>query len=368
MSKMSKRLAIFLPSFAEGGAERSMLRLAGGLLEQGHTVDLVLARAEGPNITAMPQGVRMLDLKAPRVLASLPALVRYLRRERPDALLSTLDYANVVALWARRLARYPAKLAVNEQNTISVSSKHSAQRRQQWVPRLVKHFYPWANYIIGNSQGVAEDLRHVTGLPADRIQLIYNPVVTPELAEKAKADLQHPWFEPGQPPVLLAIGRLTVQKDFPTLIQAFAQVRQTRSARLLILGEGADRPALEALIKQLGLEQDISLYGYVDNPYPFMKRAALFILSSRWEGLPTVLIEALFCGVPIIATDCPSGPREILANGKFGALAPMQQPAALAEIIKKALAGQIPRPTKASWQPYELETVVNQYVDILVEQ
>jgi glycosyltransferase involved in cell wall biosynthesis len=306
------------------------------------------------------------DLKADRVLLSLPALVRYLRRERPDVMLSTLDYANIIALWARRLAGVPEKVVVNEQNTISLTSQHSVQRRQRLVPRLVKHFYPWANHIIGNSQGVADDLSKVIGLPSRHIQVVYNPVVTPELQARAKALPNHPWFGPGQPPVLLAVGRLTMQKDFPTLIQAFAQVRQRQPARLLILGEGPDRPALEAMVKNLNLEQDVSLLGFVENPYAYMARASLFILSSRWEGLPTVLIEALSCGIPVIATDCPSGPREILADGQYGALVPVQDAPALAETIGLALKGETPRPSRESWQPYELETVLDRYIQVLM--
>ena len=368
--EMQKRLAIFLPSLAGGGAEKSMLKLAAGIAQRGYPVDLILARAEGPyktHLAGLPELVRVVDLKAGRVLLSLPALARYLWRIQPDALLSTLDYANLVALWARCLARAPRKLAVNEQNTISLTSQHSAQLRQRIVPRLVKHFYPWADHIIGNSRGVADDLAQITGLPHSEIQLIYNPVVTPELAEKVKASPNHPWLEIGQPPMLLAVGRLTAQKDFPTLIRAFAQVRRSQPVRLLILGEGPDRSSLEALIKELGTEEDVCLPGFVENPYAYMSRASVFVLSSRWEGLPTVLIEALYCGVPVISTDCPSGPREILADGKYGALVPLQNPTALAEMIKMALAGQIPRPTRDSWRSYELETIVDQYIHILIE-
>lgn len=367
---MQKRLAIFLPSLAGGGAEKSMLRLATGIAQRGYPVDLVLALAEGPYKTylaSLPQLVRVVNLKASRVFFSLPALTRYLWRTHPYALLSTLDYANIVALWARYLARVPRKVAVNEQNTISLTSRHSPQLRQRIVPRLVRRFYPWADYIIGNSNGVADDLLKITELPGREIQIIYNPVVTPELAEKVKASLDHPWFEGEQPSVLLAVGRLTAQKDFPTLIQAFAQVKRSQPVRLIILGEGPDRSILEELIKDLGIEDDVQLPGFVENPYAYMSRASLFILSSRWEGLPTVLIEALYCGVPVISTDCPSGPREILADGKYGALVPLQNPTALAEVIKMALAGQTPRPTRESWQSYELETIVNQYIDVLMK-
>jgi glycosyltransferase involved in cell wall biosynthesis len=236
------------------------------------------------------------------------------------------------------------------------------------LPRLAKYFYPLAGYIIGNSQGVAEDLRQVTGLPSNRIRLIYNPVVTPELGEMKDARLEHAWFDPGQPPVILAVGRLKPQKDFSTLIRAFAEVRKKRPCRLLILGEGPERSALEALIQELGLEQDVELPGFLENPCAYMSRASLFVLSSRWEGLPTVLIEALYCGVPIISTDCPSGPREILAGGQYGALVPVQDVSALADAIEGGLSGRIPRPSRESWQPYELETIVDQYVRLLIGQ
>lgn len=360
------KLAIFLPSLSGGGAERSMLNLAHGVAERGYPVDLVLAQAKGPYMSLVHKHVRIVDLKASRVLASLPALARYLRTEQPKALISALNYANVVAVWARKLAGVPTKVLVNEQNTVSKSAFNSARRRQRLVPYFMKYFYPWADHIIGNSQGVAEDLSEVTGLPRQRIDILYNPVVTPEVQEKVHAALHHPWFEPGQPPVVLAVGRLTKQKDFPTLIRAFAQVVTNRPARLMILGEGVDRPMLEGLVKELGMENHVSLPGFVENPYAYMKRAALYVLSSRWEGLPTVLIEALYCGRPIIATDCPSGPREILAGGQHGVLVPVGDVAALSRAIEAGLAGETPHPTKESWHPYSLEAVANQYIGLLL--
>jgi glycosyltransferase involved in cell wall biosynthesis len=360
------KLAIFLPSLSGGGAERSMLNLAHGVAERGYPVDLVLAQAKGPYLSGVQKSVRIVDLKASRVMASLPALVRYLRDEQPEALVSALNYANVVALWARRLAGVPKRVLVNDQNTVSSSAFNSAKRRQRLVPYLMKRFYPWADYIIGNSQGVAEDLSEVLGLPRQRVKILYNPVVTPEVQQKAEASLEHPWFQLDQPPVILAVGRLTKQKDFPTLIRAFAQVLPTRSARLMILGEGVDRPMLEALVKELGLQDHVSLPGFVNNPYAYMRRAALYVLSSRWEGLPTVLIEALYCGVPIVATDCPSGSREILADGQHGVLVPVGDVTALSQAIGAGLAGKTPRPTEQSWHPYSMEAVVDQYVGLLL--
>jgi glycosyltransferase involved in cell wall biosynthesis len=363
--KANTRFAIFLPSLAGGGAERSMLNLAHGLADSGYAVDLVLAQAKGPYMGNVHQAIRLVDLRASRVFASMPALVGYLRREQPKALISALNHANLVAIWSRWLANIPSRVLVNEQNTISRASINAARRRQRIVPYLAKRFYPWADFVVGNSQGVVDDLSQVTGLPYERINMLYNPVITPEVREKARARLQHPWFEAGQPPVVLAVGRLTKQKDFPLLIRAFAQVCQRRRARLIILGEGTDRPALEAQVSELGLEDEIALPGFVENPYAYMSRASLYVLSSQWEGLPTVLIEALYCGAPVVATDCPSGPREILANGRYGALVPMGDVSALAQAIEAGLAGKTPRPTAESWQPYALETVVDQYIRLL---
>ncbi len=367
MNNLQKRLAIFLPSFAGGGAEKSMLTLAQGLAGRGHAVDLVVARAEGPYKGAVDQRVRVVDLKVSRVLLSVPRLVRYLRAARPSALLSTLDYANVVALWAHRLARVPTRVIVLEQNTISISSQQSPQWRQRIMPRLLRRFYPWADHIVGNSRGVVDDLMHIMGLPRARIHLIHNPVVTAALREMSKVGPPHPWLAAGQPPFVLAVGRLTPQKDFATLIRAFADVRRSRPVRLMILGEGAHRLELETLVNRLNLESDISLPGFVENPYAYMAHAAAFVLSSRWEGLPTVLIEALSCGTRVIATDCPSGPREILADGEYGPLVPVQNVPALAATITAALNGKTPPPPADSWQPYELDRVVDQYTRILFD-
>lgn len=343
-----------------------MLNLAHGIAGCGYAVDLVLAQATGPYLREVGPAIRLVDLKAARVLTSLPGLMRYLRREQPVALISALNYANVVALWARRLVGTPQRVLVNEQNTLSRSARNSARHRQRLVPHLVKRFYPWADYVVGNSHGVVDDLSQVTGLPRTRIQMLYNPIITPEVRAKVRAPLDHPWFAAGQPPVLLAVGRLTKQKDFPTLIRAFAEVHQKRPARLLILGEGTDRPALESLVRELGLDDVVALPGFVDNPYAYMSRAGLYVLSSGWEGLPTVLVEALYCGPPVVATDCPSGPREILADGRYGRLVPVGDVAALAYAIEAGLAGQTPRPAPESWHPYSLEAIAEQYIDLLL--
>lgn len=367
MANPARRIAIFMPDLFGAGGQRSMLNLAQGLAESGCAVDLVLARATGSFLTEVPKTVRVEDLKASRVLTCLPALVRYLRREQPEAMLSVFGYVNIIAIWARRLAGVRTRLFVNEQNTVSLEARNASRWRGRLTPRLIRRFYPGANGIVVVSQGVRDDLAQLTKIPRERITVIYNPsVVRAEVLEKARAPLEHPWFEPGQPPVLLAVGRLEPQKDYPTLLQAFAQVRRRRPARLLILGEGKERPMLEALRKELGLEQDASLPGFVMNPFAYMARASVFVLSSRWEGLPTVLIEALCCGTRVVSTDCPSGPREILRDGEYGPLVPVGDAGALAKAIETTLAGQTPGPPPESWRPYDLETVVSQYRNLLL--
>jgi glycosyltransferase involved in cell wall biosynthesis len=360
------RVAIFTADMGGGGAERAMLKLAGGVAGRGYPVDLVLSRAGGDYLPEVPETVRVVDLDAGRVLTSLPGLVRYLRRERPSVMLTSLNHVNIVGLWARRLSGVRTRLVVNEQNTLSQDAPNSARRRHRLLPRFVRRFYPWADGIVAVSKGAADDLARTARLPAGSVRVVHNPIVTPELREMAAAPLDHPWFEPGEPPVALAVGRLAPQKDFGTLLRAFARVLERRPARLLILGEGPERQGLEALVAELGLEGSVDLAGRVLNPYPYMRRAGVFVLSSRWEGLPSVLIEALYCGVPIVATDCPSGPVEILEGGEHGRLVPVGDPEALAEGIAAALDGHVPRPAPASWEPYEQETVVERYLDVLV--
>jgi glycosyltransferase involved in cell wall biosynthesis len=310
MPAENRRFAIFAPNMAGGGAERAALMLAAGLADRGYEADLVLATADGPRMADIPDTVNVVDLRAGRVLRSLPALVRYLRRVRPYAMASVLDHANIVALWARRLARYPTRLVVVEQNHLSAAAGHGKSFRDRIMPRIANIFYPWADHVAGVSEGVVADLKAlVPRVPNTKFKVIYNPVVTAEMIEKGNEPIDHPWFELGIP-VFVAAGRLRPQKDFPILIEAFHRVRQSRDARLIILGEGPDRGDLEALVARLDLGDSVALHGFTDNPYAFFSRAAAFVLSSRWEGLPTVLIEALSCGAPIIATDCPSGPRD----------------------------------------------------------
>jgi glycosyltransferase involved in cell wall biosynthesis len=365
-TKAKQRVAIFTANMDGGGAERAMLKLAGGIAGHGYDVDLVLSRAEGHYLQEVPDSVRIVDLHARRLLSSIPGLVRYLRRERPNAMLTSMNYVNIVGIWARTLARVDTRLIVNEQNALSLEAAHSPRRRHRLMPRLIKRFYPWADGVTSVARGTADDLVSTAGVSPNLIEVVHNPIVTTELRALVAEPLAHPWFGPGQVPVVLGVGRLAPQKDFGTLIRAFARVIARRPCRLMILGDGPERASLEALVAERGLTGSVDLPGWISNPYPYMAHAGVFVLSSRWEGLPSVLIEALFCGVPVVATDCLSGPREILEGGRYGALIPVGDEEALAAAIEAALAGELAPPPAESWEPYEQETVVRRYLEVLV--
>lgn len=357
-------ITLFLPSLHGGGAERVMVNLARGFAERGLQVDLVLARAEGPYLSEVPESVHVVDLGSRRVLYSLPGLVRYLRKERPDAMLSTLRHANIIAILARRIAGVPARLVVREAATLRENMRSAPTLKERLMPALMRMLYQRADCVIANSQGVAEDLINFIGLPADMVKVIYNPVITPELFAKAEDPLDHPWFQPGEPPVILGVGRLTKAKDFPTLIRAFALVREERPARLMILGEGEERSALESLVQELGLEEDVELPGFVDNPYKYMKRAGVFVLSSRWEGFGNVLVEAMALGTPVVSTDCPSGPSEILEGGKWGRLVAVGDVQKLAVSILEAM-DEAKRDYSQRLSQLSLSSIVDRYAEVL---
>ncbi|NER20874.1 MAG: glycosyltransferase [Symploca sp. SIO1C2] len=361
----NNKLAIFITYLDGGGVERVLVNLAYGFVERGLSVDLVVAKAEGAFLSLMPPEVRVVDLASKRLLLSIPGLIKYLQENQPQALLSAMENINVVALLSRRLAGVSTRSVVSVHNTLSQESQRTTQLSKRLAPYLARWFYPWADAVVTVSQGAAQDLLDL-GLSSESLQVIYNPVVTPNLSQKAIEPIGHPWFKPGSPPVILAVGRLEAQKDFPTLIKAFAQVRQQCAAKLLILGEGQDRPALEALVQELGLESDIALPGFVYNPYAYMAKAAVFVLSSIFEGLPTVLIEAMAGGTPIVATDCKSGPAEILEQGKYGKLVPVGDIQAMAKAIASTL--EQPQDVLLLQQraaDFSLDKAVSQYLQVL---
>jgi len=299
-------------------------------------VDLVLVKAEGEYLSQLPQGVRLIDLGAHRTLAACPQFLRYIRKERPDVLLSALTPANLVALIAKMLFRSRLRVVIRQDSTFTEEFENG-NLKERGVLRILKWSLPMADCILSVSEGVANDLRRLRPAASRKITTIYNPVVCHDICEKASIAVDHPWFEPEAAPVLISVGRLAAVKDHETLLRAFARVVTARPARLMILGEGPERGNLAALAERLGISQYVEMPGFLPNPFAYMSKSKAFVLSSRFEGLPTVLIEAMACGIPVVSTDCNSGPREILEDGKWGHLVPVGDWSNMAEAIPESL-------------------------------
>lgn len=364
-------LSIFLPDLRGGGAERVMVTLAREFNTLGHSVSFVLANRRGEYLEAVPQYVSLTSLDAPSIpgynaLGATPGLARYIRKQNPDVLLSALTRANIVAVLATELARTDTRLVLSERNNLSTRIAEGSDLRMRIVPKLVGLLYPRADAITAVSKGVADDLAATAGLPRERITPIPNPTFTDDVLEGRAEQPDHPWFNDDAISVILGVGSLTEQKDFPTLIRAFDRLHDTSQVKLVILGEGPQREELETNVAVRGLQDEVSLPGFVDNPFKYMAAADTFVLSSAWEGLPNVLIEAMACGTPVVATDCPSGPREILEEGKHGPLVPVGDDEAMATAIDQMLTDP---PSEeqlfARAETYRPGPIAEQYLDVL---
>ena len=373
----SRRIAILSPTLAGGGAERKALFIAAGLLKRGHEVDILVHRLvchypdevpgrarlfylsrrgdretralldrlavvpqpllPGPTPwparvprTALILKVRgeqlplLMSTRPPRWAAGIAA---YVDREQPSALLAMNGLAVTATTMAASLSRHPTRI---------VGTLHDVLRSGRLRQRA-RRSYPFTDFAVGISQGTTAELEGIPDMPRDRIHTIYNPVVSADLERKARESPHHPWFDDRPCPVILAIGRMKKVKDFSTLLRAFALLLARRPARLVVLGEGRLRPNLQSLARELGIAEHVDFPGFKENPYAFLAKADLFVLSSTHEALPTVLIEAMACGCPVVSTDCPFGPREILEDGRLGPLVPVGDSETLAEAMMHTL-------------------------------
>ena len=400
------RIALYIRSVQSGrGAERSIINVCKGLAERGHHVDLVVDRDEGwllDQLRGRDTGVRIISLRTSRLdvlspFQSLMAAVRqlaihprvwtgvaaaivyavahrlpvhplrmYLKHSRPHVLLSFLNKANVTVLLAAALGASKTRLAVTFHNTLSVAADLGTSRRiLDILPVFLRH----ADKVVAVSAGVREDLLAISnmGITADRFTVLHNPVFNNDILRLADAPLDHPSFGDPSVPVVVAAGKLSPQKDYPTLLNAFALVRKRRAVRLLILGDGEEHDRLKRLCHDLGIAEDVEFTGYVRNPYPFFRKADLFVMSSRYEGLPTSLIEAIACGCPAVSTDCPSGPDEILAGGQYGRLTPVGDSQALADAILETLDAPIPTEILIERaRKFSFERAIDAYEDLVL--
>jgi glycosyltransferase involved in cell wall biosynthesis len=356
-------IAFYLPNLEMGGSEQVAVTLANELTLRGIRVDMVLSRSRGELLQQLHSGVNIINLNANTFRTSFWPLVTYLKKYQPSALLSWMDFSNVFAVLAAKLAKPQPRVAIRIPTTLSRNIKPPIKNI---FARLLFHFiYPLADTIISVSGGAADDLARFAWLSRSRIQVVYNPIISQELIAKSAQPLDDPWFYPGHPPVILAVGRLSPAKDYPTLLNAFAILRQKVAANLLILGEGSLRKKLEVMIHELELTDSVRLPGLIMNPFPYMSNADVFVLSSVWEGLPGTLIQAMACGCPVISTDCPSGPSETLGGGRYGTLVPPGKPVMLAEAIIHSLENEPPHIPDEWLQQFTTRVAVQKYIDAL---
>lgn len=357
----SHPVSIFLPSVHGGGAERAMLVFAENLLRRGFEVDLVLANLEGPWRDRLNPGMRVVNLGQSRMLRAVPKLVSYLRSHKPLALYSTITHANIAAACAARLARIECPVVVRQSNAPMSEGRTSMGSRI--ASRLIPHAYSLADGVIAVSQGVREELLVMRPTLAPRVRVVPTPVLTEDVRRLGAERPTHPWFADKDIPIVVSVGRLQPHKGMFDLVQAFAEVRKRRAARLIILGEGADRARIEREVKRLGLEECVALPGFTHNPFSSMNHANVFVLASHYEGLPNVIIQAMAFGTPIVSTDCKSGPAEILENGRFGALVPVGAIQDLANAIERALTSPKHEAARESaWQRFGAANATSMYL------
>lgn len=365
---MVNHIAIFMPNLKGGGAERVSVNLANELSLRGYSVEFVLLSATGDFMADLLPNIRVVNLKVRRLRGAVFPLMCYLRQSRPAAVLACMWPLTVAVLWARTLACVTTRLVVAEHTTWSRSELLNRWTVGWQVRTSMHHFFPGAAGIVAVSEGAADDLARFANLDRKSIKVIYNPVVG-DVKQPAKMPLSPTRWWTGPHYKVLAVGTLTTIKDHSTLLQAFARLRHRVDARLLILGEGDCRPALEAQARQLGIEASVFMPGFVKDISPYYQQADLHVLSSTGEGLPTVIIEALAVGTPVVSTDCPSGPREILSDGKFGRLVPVGDVVALAAAMAESLTSRHDTAALvARAQDFSIDKATNKYLELLFPQ
>ena len=361
-------MAIFLPSLAGGGAERVMLHLGEGLAKRGIHVDLVVSHLSGEYVSEIPVTVNVIDLKKKKLSHSFFKFAAYLRKNQDSVVLTTLQYSNIFCLLVKKLFFLKNKIVIRESNAIS-KKFNGSEIRSKFYLYLIRWLYPSADKIIAVSKGIKEELHQILKINDEIIIVIPNPIKLPLNISWNNESSFHAWLKPGQPPVVLGVGRLVKQKDFSTLIKAFSLVVKSVQCRLIILGEGPEMPLLKKLAFNLGIEGDVDFPGFNLDPFSYMKRAKVFVLSSLWEGFPNALIQALACGCPVVSTNCPYGPSEILAGGKYGKLVEVKDHNRMAKEIIETLKSKNSFENTEFWlQKYNYENILSQYQEVIFNE
>lgn len=362
----TNKIAIFAQTLNFGGSTRVLLTLAKGFVQHGYDVDLLFVSATGKMVAEVPQEVNLIDFQKKRTLSTVPDLIRYLRNNSPDAFYCHVSHTGLMTIIAKMFSLSNTKVFITVHNTESKASQELHWIKQWGMSMLMCILFPMASQIIAVSQGVAEDIQSYARISGNNVKVIYNPIVTKKLKVDMQKSSNHPWLIHKSKPVVITAARLIHQKDLQSLIVAFKQVLESLDAHLIIVGEGGLRETLIDLTKELAIESHVDFAGYTDNPYSYMKNADLYVLSSRFEGFGNVLVEALACGCPVVSTDCPSGPREILNDGEYGKLVPVNDPDALSTAIIESLSEDHDTPKLQERAEYFSEDrIVGEYLALL---
>ncbi len=357
-------ISIVLPNLQGGGAERIALYLANHWADQGLAVEFVLMEAKGELLALVDPRIPIHSLQASRIRGSILPLRAYLAQRQQALIWVGLWPLTSAAILAWQLAGKPGTLFTTEHTTLSISCIQELKISPFYLGSMLRATYPLATGLLAVSEGVKQDLYRLGGLPPERVKVIYNPVVRGLVDSKpAEATLRQQLWGSGFTAHILAVGSFKAQKNFPLLLHAFARLPPDRNAKLTILGEGALRPDLEALIEELGLAQRVTLPGFSTDTSDWYRTADLFVLSSSWEGFGNVIVEALECGVPVVSTDCRSGPAEILEHGRYGRLVPVGDAEALVQAMQSSLLEEHDRDAlRRRAQDFAVPIIADQYL------
>jgi glycosyltransferase involved in cell wall biosynthesis len=362
------RIGIVIYSLAGAGAERVAVNLAHEFVALGHRVDFILVQREGELLSAVPEHTGVFHADVPSAAGWKNAIRSYARRERPEALLAMMEGAGVLCVQATM--GFAERVPVYVVSHIQFS--HHCRMAARWkerllVPLAVRWYLRRASGVIGVSEGVSRDIRQFARLDEKNVHTIYNPVLTDELHRLRQEVVSDPWLSPERDwMTVVTVGRLTAQKDHETLLRAIAEINSVRPVRLLVFGQGERREILGRAAVALGIADIVRFAGFDPNPHRCIAAADVFALSSAWEGFGNVLVEALAAGVPVVSTDCPSGPREVLEHGRFGTLVPVGNSAALASALLRAGQQQVDQNELAAHlRKFESRPVASQYLDVM---
>ncbi len=362
-----KHIAIFLPSLRGGGAERVMLTFANELVNQGLKIDLVLVNTNGPYLKDVDKRIKVVDLGCNRQFKAIFGLISYIRKNKPSAIFSALVTTNVIAASTRFFLRTKFKIIISERAVSSMALRDISFPQRKIFPKLIKFFYCFADAIIAVSNGVKEDLEKNFMIPSHMIKVIYNPINFEEIQKKKEELVIHPVFNNSNEKIIISVGRLTKQKNFKLLISAFATVNENIPSTMIILGEGDLKETLIKHATKLKVQKKVHFLGFVDNPFAWMARADLFVLSSNYEGLPGSLLQAMACGIKVVSTDCPSGPAEILQGGKWGRLVPVNDTNALTVAMMNSLKDKVPPDVSRRANHFTIKKAMQSFNKLLEE-